>query len=229
MQDNTNTLNNQAPKQPSNQALKRKRGRPKSINPEDLIKWAHDFKKATGYFPGRDDMKGEVRKQYAKKLNMPMPHATTIERIFGKWSDFRTACGETQSKFTHTKLAEATSIKYLTEKYGFEEHPANAGHVDGYINDKRIEVKAATLRKASRGNKFRWRLHNREYSKLVDEMFLIGISETGDVLVEIHLANQTDILNTVDLRDYIELHEDALKKGTSNSLIWPYVTCYKAP
>lgn len=207
---------------------KRSRGRPSTLTKENLIQWAKDFKKQFGYFPSKDDCRGANKAAYEAVHKFTMIHASSVQRLFGTWADYRIACGEIPSKYTHTNLAEDTSIAYLTAKYGFVEHKSTNGNVDGYIGDKTVEVKASILRKGSRNyERFRWSLHEREYSKLVDEMYLIGLNENGDVLVEARLTPY-DMSICVDFKAAIELGVEALNTGESSTYLWSCVVAYKA-
>lgn len=202
-------------------------GRPKTHTQESIIEWAKQFKDKFGYFPGRDDLKGKTRKAYEDNYNFSMMHANTIERIFGSWTEFREACGEASSKYTHTNVAETASITYMVEKYGFIPSTAEQDVVDGYIGDRSIELKSAIRRRKS-GNdtRFRWVLHNRIYSQLVDEMYLIGCDEDGNVLIELHLPTKSDIKYVIDDKQSVELPGEALVKGTTKSVLWSYVIGY---
>ncbi len=201
--------------------------RPKFHTEESIIEWAKSFKHKFGFFPVRDDLKGRTRAAYEDIHNFPMMHATTIERIFGSWSDFREACGEAVSRFTHSDVAEQASVQYMIEKYDFIPSVAEQDVVDGYIGSRAIELKASIRRrKTGNSTRFRWVLHNRDYSKLVDEMFLIGTDEDGNVLLEIHLPTKEDIQYIVDNKQAIELPGEALISGYTKSVLWTYVVGY---
>lgn len=206
---------------------KRGRGRPATLTKPLLVQWAKDFKTNFGYFPAEDDCRGANKKAYETVHKYKMVHSSSILRLFGSWTSFRLECGEVASKYTHSNLAEDTSLAYLKEKYGFVEHNSPNGNIDGYIGKNTVEVKASILRKGSRDyRRFRWSLHEREYSKLVDEMFLIGISETGEVLVEARLSKY-DMHMAVDYKAAIELSAEALEKGHSSTYLWSCVVAYK--
>lgn len=205
----------------------KRKGRPVTLTKESLVKWGQEFKTKFGYFPSEDDCRGANKKAYESVHQFKMSHASSINRIFGSWSAFRTEAGEVATKYTHSSLAEDTSIAYLTEKYNFVEHTGPNGNVDGYIEDRTVEVKASILRKGSRGySRFRWSLHEREYSKLVDEMYLIGINDQGEVLVEAKL-NKYDMHMAIDFKSAIEMSEDAINKGHSTTYLWSCVVAYK--
>ena len=203
------------------------RGRPRTHSKESIVTWAKEFKHKFGFFPGRDDLKGKTRKAYMDNFQFEMMHATTIERIFDSWSEFREACGELPSKYTHSNIAEDASVAYMVERYGFVPSTAEQDVVDGYIGNVAVELKSSILRRKT-GNftRFRWALHNRDYSKLVDEMYLIGCDEDGNVLIEVHLPTKEDIRYMVDNKAAVELPGEVLVSGTSKSTLWPYVVSY---
>lgn len=206
---------------------KRKVGRPKAHNAEDIIAWAKEFKHKFGYFPGRDDLKGDARKAYIERHNFNMYHATSIERVFGSWSDFRIACGEAASIHTPTTITEQVSMTYMVEQYGMIATSGEQDVVDGYIGDSRIEVKSAILRRKTEGQKrFRWALHKREYSKLVDEMALIGCDEDGNVLLDIRISSKGEIAALIDNRNTVEIPYSALVTGMCKAPLWNYVLKY---
>lgn len=212
---------------PKRKKTRRKRKKiPKSV----YIKWARDFKKRFGYFPAQDDLKKPNRDMLQKLFGIEVPHATTIARRFGSWSIFREACGETPSKYTPSHMTEEISIAYMKKKYGMVEVEAENSIVDGYIGDRAVEVKGGRLKIKKTDAKypsFEWNLHEREYSKLVDELYLIGMDDDGNVLLEICIPTRGHLLNVADGKASLKLSGSALVKGSSASIVWPYVVAYK--
>lgn len=89
----------------------------------------------------------------------------------------------------------------MADRFGIEDVNHHIGAVDGYLNGQPVEIKAAELSQDFRFGHVRWRfrLHRRKYSLLVDYMFLVGLYDSRPIIV--WKLNKSDIVRFADNRD----------------------------
>lgn len=201
---------------------------PNAQTREELSAVIQAFLDKLGKFPARDDFKGERRTYYENLLGISIPHAIKFERTFGSWSEVRKSFGVGESKFTPNQLAEKVSIDYAVKQLGMVEVQSETGTVDGFIGNQRVEVKGNVLSRASASDKhanyrFRWPLHYRKYSQLVDRMVLVGVLRNGEIAMVLDVQGQDQITDLFDDKKTFDFTVNTLF-GQRESKFWPFIT-----
>lgn len=192
----------------------------------DLIQTAQMFAQRFGKFPAQADFKGERKAYYEDVLKSKLPHARCFEREFGSWGALRTLLGEEPSKFTPDGLSEKVSMEFAQNVLGMVPVDNETGVVDGYIGDLRVEVKGSLLTRASVKDshyRFRWMLHHRELSKLVDKVVCVGVLKNGEIGVVLQFDGEAVIADRLDGRKTLDFSVNTLY-GSRESVYWPYIT-----
>lgn len=140
------------------------------------------FIRREGRPPSQFDWRGENRRYWMAKHGIHYPTSSYVERVFGSWGNFLSALGEVP-KYHATRIGYL-AMEFCREKFGVESLNYHTGAVDGYWNGEPVEIKGATLEQDRHFGHYRWRfrLHNRQYSKLVSHIFLVGFSPDGKPL-----------------------------------------------
>ena len=207
-------------------------GRPNTYTPEELLDYVRLFQKHLNRFPSRDDLKGKRKIHFeglltaATKKPVKLPQAVFFERAFGSWQELRDRFGEEKSKYTPGELAEKVSMDYAVKQLGMEPADNETSVVDGYIGDEAVEVKGATLSRAGMKDghyRFRWNLHYRELSKLVDRLILVGVLKNGEIACVLDIRGRPQLADLADNRRTIDMGMGAIF-GTRETKYWPYVT-----
>lgn len=163
-----------------------------SANYESLAKVFHDIE---GRWPSRIDWRGDNLTHFRTSHGIDYPHEKTVYRQYGGWRHFLANLGVGT---VVTQETAAIAEEYLTNKYGnrIQIMPGSSGTIDCYFDGARTEVKSSSLANDDKIHtpRFRFRLHSRQYSSLVDKMILVGIVK-GEVVAEWLLDNVAIIEN----------------------------------
>jgi hypothetical protein len=198
-------------------------------NEEKLAKYIRagmEFFKREGRAPSITDWKGQNRQYWASKHGVQYPPATNVERLFGSWGNFLSVLGMTPS-YHPTRLG-FLAMELCRNLFGVEDLNYQTGAVDGYWHDRPVEIKGARIERDPTFGHYRWRfrLHHRQYSKLVDHIFLVGFDH-GERPLIVWRFDKQDIGPLFDSRDSISIaaHPPLLSKP------YPYVynEVWKAP
>ncbi|WP_155299021.1 hypothetical protein [Deinococcus kurensis] len=202
-------------------------GRPRTYTRAQLIQVAQDFVATFGKFPARDDFKGERRTYHEGIMGQTLPGGRVFEHEFGSWQAFRDELSAGTSKYTPGEASERISMHYATQTLGMIEVPHETGTVDGFIGDQRVEVKGALLTRASASGqstyRWRWMIHHREVSKLVDRLVLVGVLKTGEIGCVVDIAGEQQLRDLADGRKTIDLSVSVLF-GQRDSRLWPFIS-----
>lgn len=142
----------------------------------EFVRLAGEFKARTGKLPSRIDWRGENLTYWRSVHGLPYPHTATIERVYGGWNHFLMACGSLPRS---TQEVGTQALEHVCRRYpDVEVMPGHSGTIDCFIDGERVEVKGATLSRDSFIHTPRWRfrLHHRDYSLLVDRVILVGLA-----------------------------------------------------
>jgi hypothetical protein len=167
------------------------------------INYGRHFMEREGRPPSRLDWRGENLQHYREAHGITYPSAKQIETIFRRWGRFVEAIG---ARPNSTKIAVGrAAIRFLKENFGLEEEDFPMGAYDGTINGRTVEVKGSTISKEKTFGHVRWRFrfHHRQYSKLCDELWLVGLDD--DRPLAVWRLKKADMMRFVDERDALSI------------------------
>lgn len=175
---------------------------------EEHIAWAIraglEFIRREGKPPAIVDWKGKNREYWTAKHGIHYPSGTTIERVFGSWGNFLSVLGVTPA-YSRTRLGYLAA-ELCRNLFGVEDLNYRQGPIDGYWQDRPVEIKGSRLEKDPHFGHYRWRfrLHYRAYSKLVEHIFLVGFDH-GERPLVVWRFDKQDLAPLFDNRDSISI------------------------
>lgn len=164
---------------------------------------AKRFEQTTGKLPSRMDWRGENLRQFREAHGLEYPSERVVQRLFNGWGNFLRELGESPLITQDTAKAALAHVQRRYEDV--ELQPGASGTIDCFIGAERVEVKSSSLQQDEviRTPRWRFRLHEREYSRLVDKMILVGVV-AGEPVVEwaldkVAMLMHVDGLDTLNL------------------------------
>jgi len=169
---------------------------------EEFISLAFHFQRQENRLPARLDWRGENLAYFRDKHGRQYPAERQVQIQFGSWGKFIVACGGLPK--TTQRIADI-AIEHVVKKYDATVMPGNNGTIDCHIGDESYEVKGASLQTDSmvRTPRWRFRLHSRQYSLLVDKLILVGIA--GDTPVAEWTFDKVDMVQHIDGKDALSV------------------------
>jgi hypothetical protein len=167
------------------------------------MRLAEDFRARTGKLPVRLDWRGENRTYWETQHGVAYPSARIVELEWGGWSKFMLALGGLP--LTHRETG-VMALEYVQARYPeVELMPGANGTVDCFIGGERVEVKGSRLNRDARipAPRWRFRIHSRQLSLLVDRVILVGIA--GDSPVVEWSFDRADSLIHLDGKDALSV------------------------
>ena len=140
-----------------------------------VLRLAEEFKEREGRFPSRIDWRGRNLAHYREKHGLDYPSERQVQRLFGNWGMLLVALGLPPRR---TQDVADIALNYVLDAYeDVEVMPGASGTIDCFVEGERTEVKGASLRTDDyiRTPRWRFRLHGREYSRIVDRLILVGL------------------------------------------------------
>ena len=147
---------------------------------------AERFKAIHGRFPSRIDWRGENLAHFRSRDMTAYPSERQVQRLFSGWGQFLRELGESP---LITQETARVAVEHVQNRLGnVEVMPGASGTIDAFVGSLKAEIKGSTLQQDERFRtpRFRFRLHEREYSRLVDTLILVGIV-ADEAVVEWHL------------------------------------------
>lgn len=141
-----------------------------------FVRLAEEFRARTGRLPSRIDWRGENLSYWRTVHGLPYPSSSYVGKLCGGWSAFILECGGLPRK---NQEVGNLAIEHVRRRYeDVEVMPGSSGTIDCFIGGERVEVKGATLAKDNVIHTPRWRfrLHHRDYSLMVDRVILVGMA-----------------------------------------------------
>lgn len=175
------------------------------------LAYGQHFRQQTGRAPARLDFRGANLEHYRQAHGVPYPSAKQVEAVFGSWGAYATAVGG--PSISPKVEVGYRAVEFMRRQFGLVVEDGHMGAVDGVIDGRTVEVKGATLSKDRTFGHVRWRfrLHHRRYSLLVDELWLVGLHEQEAVIA--WRLNKSDMVRYADDRDAISIGASAALKG----------------
>lgn len=149
---------------------------------EKFMQFAERFRELEGRYPSRLDWRGENLEHFRRKHGLHYPSERQVQKYTKSWGRFLAELGETPRS---TQKTADIAIQHVQSRYkGVEVMPGRSGTIDVFIGDERCEVKGATIGKDEliRSPRWRFRLHHRDYSSLVDRLILVGLVQDVPVV-----------------------------------------------
>jgi hypothetical protein len=184
---------------------------------ELYVNYGRFFLNKEGRPPSRLDFRGENLERYREAHGIQYPTAKQVETVFGRWGKYVEVVGGTP---VSPKIAVGNAaIRFMKEQFGLVEEDAHMGAIDGTIDGRTVEVKGATigLDRTMGHPRWRFRLHHRKYSLMVDELWLVGLD--GDRALAAWKLGKADMARFIDGRDAISIAVAPLFKGRWYNLL----------
>lgn len=142
---------------------------------------AERFQALHGALPSRLDWRGANLEHFRTRDMTSYPSERQVQRLFGGWGNFLRALGETPPIAQDTARVAVGHVQ--NRLADVEVMPGASGTIDAFVGGLKAEIKGSSLQQDERFRtpRFRFRLHEREYSRLVDTLILVGI--VGDEAV----------------------------------------------
>lgn len=140
------------------------------------MRLAEDFRARTGKLPVRLDWRGENRTYWENQHGVEYPSSRIVELEWGGWGKFIMALGGLP--LTHGETG-SMALEYVQGRYPeVELMPGANGTVDCFVGGDRVEVKGSRLNRDARipAPRWRFRIHSRQLSLLVDRVILVGFA-----------------------------------------------------
>ena len=195
------------------------------------------FNQRVGRPPRRLDLREPTKSAWEKQLGMALPTADQASYRFGSWGNYlkRMGYGPHASGNVDNALIEAAGLAHVEEVYPETEFvDAEQSVWDALIQfhpDKgaeKVEVKASALsRRRDNPSHIYWsfKTHNRQFSKLIDRLILVGVGHhpDGGYLVPLaRLELPKSALRQVDSKSTVMMYATSVF-GTAHSVYKPFV------
>lgn len=169
---------------------------------DEYISLAFKFQEYEGRLPVRIDWRAENLAYFRKKHKLKYPAERQVQVQFGSWGHFLVACGGIPKS---TQKVADIAVEHVVKRYGAIVMPGASGTIDAHINDESVEIKGATLVTDDliRTPRWRFRLHSRQYSLLVDKVILVGLS--GEEPVVEWMFDRVDMAQHLDGKDALSI------------------------
>lgn len=194
------------------------------------------FAQRVGHPPRRIDLREPARSAWEEQLGIALPTADQAASRFGSWGGYleRMGYGLPASSVDYA-LVEQAGLAHVEDAYPgiqfvrSEQNAWDATHVfDPAKGPEKVEVKAGSISRRKDGSGdafFAFRLHEREYSKFIDRLILVGVGwhPDSDLLVPlVRLEIPKSALKALDGKSTLMIYVGAAL-GPNHSIYRPYV------
>jgi hypothetical protein len=192
------------------------------MNMREIIATGLRFYQRVGRPLKREDLRGKRKERWESVLGFELPTEYDVRKHFGSHADYLKAMGFSNNMPDRIAQVEDASLKHVLEVYPQAQIVRSERSVyDLEIGNERVEVKGTQLaiRNDTLQAHFSWRLHKREFSKIVDRVILVGLDKDLNPLIRLEFYGAG--LKLLDKKDTLTIYAAAIAGG--HSKYRPYV------